>query len=148
MFILLTLQQHNNYITMEYDIKTELIKIRKTSKKDTRKKGIYIDDFYKSATELFLGEKYGIMLLYLWMATATGKTLRQVVEEYSVERDFNVEPDPSMKEIVYNVRLKERKVTEPIDISSFQKFQMDTAEFLQHIMEKMPFSKKKGSTSL
>lgn len=96
------------------------------------------DSILNSFKEMLKGDKYVVMLLYLWISTATGISLREAVERYSIVKDFDDSRNPfEVKNLEYTLTLRENLERIHCDPSKFNEFQMETAKFLQDIIENL-----------
>jgi hypothetical protein len=100
---------------------------------------ILMDSFDALIDEVSKNEQYPIMLMYLWISTARGITLREACEQFQINRDCGMSPvDPrEALRVEYTITLEQRE--EPISISQheFADYQMKVAKFLQDIIEAM-----------
>jgi hypothetical protein len=96
---------------------------------------IILDSFNRMFDDLYKKERHPIMLMYLWVATACGITLREACERYYVNRDNKLSNEFMKPSIEYSVSLRPRE--EPIVISQaeFADYQMEVAKFLQDILD-------------
>ena len=89
----------------------------------------------KSLAELFKMEEKGRFLLYLWIATATGITLREACERYTIKRECGFSGSLMFPSMVTDCTLEPRKEPIIIDSKQFAAYQMKAAKFLQDIIE-------------
>jgi len=99
-----------------------------------------MDSFDALFEEVRKNEQYPIMLMYLWIATARGITLRKACERFQVSRDCGMSSSVDPREPLraeYTITLQPRE--KPIDIipHEFADYQMKVAKFLQDILENL-----------
>jgi len=98
----------------------------------------------KMLNDLHRFEERPIMLMYLWVATAKGITLREACEQYCVKRDYGLANSPSEAfTMEYDVSLAPRVIPVKISQSEFDDYQIKVAEFLQECLDEIN-KKEKG----
>lgn len=117
------------------DEEKRLLHNLRKDEKATEMENVISKSISKSLDELFKMEERGSFLLYLWIATARGITLREACEQYTIKRECGFNGSLMFPAMETNCTLEPRK--EPIIISSqqFADYQMKAAKFLQDIIE-------------
>lgn len=101
---------------------------------------ILMDSFDALFDEVSKNEQYPIMLMYLWISTARGITLREAYERFQISRDCGMSSSVDPREPLraeYTITLEEREEPIFIALHDFADYQMKVAKFLQDIIEVM-----------
>ena len=109
-----------------------------------------IDSFSSLFEEMRNKEQYVIMLMYLWIATARGTTLREACEEFQISRECGMSSTVDTREPLiaeYTITLKPRVQQLDISISELNDYQMKVAKFLQDIIEEINKNNKNNQQS-
>ena len=94
-----------------------------------------------SLDELSRMEEKGSFLLYLWIATARGTTLREAIEQYTIRFERGLNGDLRSPSIETNCTLQPREKPIILNHQKFADYQMRAAKFLQDMIDEI--SKKK-----
>lgn len=90
-----------------------------------------------SLDELSRMEERGSFLLYLWIATARGITLREAIEQYTIRFERGINGDLRFPSIETNCTLQPREKPIILDHQKFADYQMRAAKFLQDMIDEI-----------